>query len=218
MSPSPDERSARQVGRPPVQPAALPPPRAAQDHPRRHGRVLRLGRAARRPGAARQAGRGRRRRAARRGHGGELRGARLRRALGDAGLPGAPAVPGAGLRAHPLRRLPGREPPDPRDLPRLHRPGRAALARRGLSRRHGAEARHPLRDRDRARDQARDPRGDGPHRLGGRVVQQVPGQGRLGHRQAGRPHRDPPRGRRRRSSPGCRSSASSASARSPRAR
>ena len=90
---------------------------AAQDHPRRHGRVLRLGRAARRSGAARQAGRGRRRRAARRGHGGELRGARLRRALGDAGLPGAPALPRADLRAHPLRCLQGGEPPDPRDFP-----------------------------------------------------------------------------------------------------
>ena len=53
----------------------------------------------------------------------------------------------------------------------------------------------PSRDRDRARDQARDPRGDRAHRLGRGVVQQVPGQGRLGHGQARRPVRDPARGR-----------------------
>ena len=95
----------------------------------------------------------------------------------------------------------------------LHRPGRAALAGRGLPRRHGAQARAAVRDPDRARDQGRDPGGDRAHRLGRGVVQQVPRQGRLGPGQAGRPVRDPAARRRWRSSPACRSSASSASAR-----
>ncbi len=95
----------------------------------------------------------------------------------------------------------------------LHRPGGAALAGRGLSRRHGAQARAAVRNPDRARDQARDPGGDRAHRLGRGVVQQVPGQGRLGHGQAGRPVRDPARRTRWRSSRGCRSSAFSGSAR-----
>ena len=56
--------------------------RSAQDHPCRHGRLLRQRRAARRPVAARQAGGGRRFVGARRGRCGELRGAGLRRALG----------------------------------------------------------------------------------------------------------------------------------------
>ena len=75
-----------------------------QDHPCRHGRLLRVGRAARRSGAEGQAGGGRRR-APRRGHGGELRGAAIRRALGDAvGHRQAP-LPRADLRQAALRRL-----------------------------------------------------------------------------------------------------------------
>ena len=55
------------------------------DPPRRHGRVLRVGRAARRSGAARQAARRRRpARRPRRRRGGQLRSARVRRPLGDA--------------------------------------------------------------------------------------------------------------------------------------
>ena len=57
---------------------------------------------------------------------------------------------------HPLRCLQGGEPPDPRDLPQLHRPGRAALARRGLSRRHARpSAGRRRRPRSRARSSAR---------------------------------------------------------------
>ena len=76
------------------------------DPPRRPRRLLRLRGTAGRPRAAGQAGRGRRRG----GDGGELRGARVRRALGDGRARGAAAVPGARGGAGPLGGLPGGEP------------------------------------------------------------------------------------------------------------
>ena len=100
-------------------------------------------------------------------------------------------MPRADLRAHPFRCLSGSKPADPRDFPVLHRPGRAALARRSLPRRHSAQARATFGYGHRGRDQAGDQRDDRPHRIGRRVVQQVLGQGRLRCAQAGRPHRDP---------------------------
>ncbi len=109
--------------------------RAPQDHPRRHGRLLRLGRAARRPRPARAARGGGRLAPARRGGGGELRGAALRRALGHVVHGGGAALPGPRLRAPALRRLQGGVAPDPGGLRRAHRADRAAVAGRGLPRR-----------------------------------------------------------------------------------
>ena len=161
-----------------------------QDHPYRHGRLLRVRRAARRSRAARQA-RGRGRPPARRGHGGELRGAQVRRALGHAVGDGQAAVPRAGVRQAALRRLQGGVAPDPRDLPRLHAAGRAAVARRGLSRRHDQPQEHAAGQRHRPRDPRPHPRAHRPHRLGRHLLQQVPGQARLRLSQAQRPDRDP---------------------------
>ena len=49
--------------------------------------------------------------------------------------------PDAGVRAAAIRRLPRGVEPDPRDLRQLHRPDRAVVARRGLSRRHRRRSR-----------------------------------------------------------------------------
>ena len=90
---------------------------------------------------------------ARRGDGGELRGAHVRRALGHAVGDGPAAVRRAGVRQAALRRLQGGVAPDPRDLPRLHAAGRTAVARRGLSRRHrptSRACRWPARSRARS--------------------------------------------------------------------
>ena len=93
---------------------------AAQDHPHRHGRLLRVRRAARRSGAARQAGRRRRlARAGRRG-GRELRGPPVRRPLRHALGHRQAEVPGADLREAAVRRLSGGLAPDPGDLRRVH--------------------------------------------------------------------------------------------------
>ena len=132
-------------------------------------------------------------RAARRGDGGELRGAHVRRALGDAVGDGRAAVRRAGVREAALRRLQGGVAPDPRDLPRLHAAGRAAVARRGLSRRHDQPQGHAAGQRDRPRDPRPHPGAHRPHRLGRRLLQQVPGQARLRPSQAQRPVRDPAR-------------------------
>ena len=75
-------------------------------HPaRRHGRVLRVGRAAPAARARRPAGRGRRHRAPGRRCGGVLRGPAVRRALGDAVDAGPAAVPACGVPPGRLRRL-----------------------------------------------------------------------------------------------------------------
>ena len=108
----------------------------AQDHPRRHGRLLRIGRAAGQSGSPRQAGRRRRIPRARRRGGGELRSPQVRRPVGDAVGDGEAAVPGPDLREAALRGLQGGLAADPRDLRRAHADHRAAVAGRGLSRRH----------------------------------------------------------------------------------
>ena len=104
---------------------------------------------------------------------------------------GQAAVRRAGVREAALRRLQGSLAADPRDLPGVHAAGRAAVARRGLSRRHDQPQEHPARLRHRARDPRPHPRGHRPHGVGRRLLQQVPGQARLGLPQAQRPDRDP---------------------------
>ena len=81
-------------------------PAAPRHRPPRHRRLLRLGRAAPPPRAARPAGDRRRLRAARGRDDGQLRGAALRRGLGDAGRAGARAVPRGGRDRTRLRGLP----------------------------------------------------------------------------------------------------------------
>ena len=107
-----------------------------QDHPRRHGRVLRLGGAARRSRPPRQTPGGRRFPRARRRGRSELRGQNVRRALGDAVGDGAAQVPGPRLRQAALRGLQGHLSADPRHLRRAYPGHRTTLARRGLPRRH----------------------------------------------------------------------------------
>ena len=123
-----------------------------------------------------------------------------------------------------VRRLPRRFAPDPRHLRRIHQPDRAAVARRGLSRRDGEPARVADGLRDREGDPRSDSAGDGADRLGRRLLQQVPGQARLRATQTERPvrhnardgralHRHAPRqqvsrGRTPLRRPGCSSSAS----------
>ena len=116
--------------------AERPEDRADGDDPaRRHGRLLRVGRAARPARAAGPAGGGRRRRRPGRGGRRVLRGPGLRRALGDAVGAGPPAVPAGGVPRRAPRPLRRGERPGHGDLPRRHPAGRAAVARRGVPRR-----------------------------------------------------------------------------------
>ena len=125
------------------------------------------------------------------------------------------ALPRADLRQAALRRLSRRLAADPRDLPRLHAACRAALARRGLSRRHRGSEGHRHRHQHRRGDPRPDQGRDRPHRLGRRLLQQVPRQARLRPEQARRPVRRHAGARARPSSRRCRSSASTASAPRP---
>ena len=109
---------------------------AALRRPSRHGRVLRLGRAATAAGAPRAAGDRRRHRSARGRHDGVLRGTPLRRRLGDAGLPGAPAVSRWRLPRARLRVLPRGLARGHGDRPRARADGRGDRPRRGLPRAH----------------------------------------------------------------------------------
>ena len=77
-----------------------------------------------------------------------------------------------------------------------HAARRAALARRGVPRRHGERLGRAARRDRREADQGADPRGDGAHGVGRRRAQQVPREDRVGVAQAGRPHRDRARARR----------------------
>lgn len=70
--------------------------------------------------------------------------------------------------------------------------GRAALARRGLSRRHRAPARPDAGGRGGPPPRARDPGRHRLDRLGRRLVQRAPGRARLQPRRAGRAHARPP--------------------------
>ena len=91
----------------------------ARRAPRRR-RLLRLGRAAPPPRAARPAGRRRRQRAARGRDDRQLRGAALRRRLGDARGAGAAAVPRRGVPARPTSRPTARSRARMMDIVRAH--------------------------------------------------------------------------------------------------
>ena len=186
-----------------------------EDRPRRHGRLLRFGRAARPAGAQGEAGRGRLDGAAVGGLRGVVRGAALRDPLGDGGGHRAAPVSAGDLRAARLHALQGGVAAGAGDLPPPHRARRAAVARRGLPRRHRGAHRPPDRDRDGARHPARDPRRDRPHRLGRRRAEQVPRQDRLRLEEARRPVRHPAAGGRGVSRSACRSASSPGSARPP---
>ena len=95
---------------------------------------------------------------ARRGGGVQLRGAPLRHPLGDAERGGRQALPRRGVRAAALRRLPRRVGRDPRGVSRVHGPDRAAVARRGLPRRHRRRASRRLGGAHRAPHQGADRR------------------------------------------------------------
>jgi DNA polymerase-4 len=88
--------------------------------------------AARRSRAARAAGGGRLARRAFGGVRGLLRSAQVRRALGDAGAARRAAVPRRGVRAARLHPLPRGVESGARDLRTPYRPGRTAVAGRGL--------------------------------------------------------------------------------------
>ena len=149
-------------------------------------RVLRYRREARQSGACRQA-RDHRRRQARRGVGRLLRLANLWRALGDADVQGAGALP-AGCR-NPARHgeICPRRPRGAARHADADAAGGTAVDRRGVPRscRHATRSRHDsgksagaLCPRRRARHR--------DHGVGRPVLQQVPGQDRLRSRQAAR--------------------------------
>ena len=122
--------------------------------------------------------------------GGELRGAKIRRSVGDAFGHGEAPLPGAHLREDAIRRLSRRFAADPGDLPRLHRSRRAAQPRRSLSRRDRGPAWPGQRPRNRRGHPPPDSRRVPAHRLGRRFLLQVHRQARLGPSQARRPVRD----------------------------
>ena len=181
------------------QPARRHPSRARppRRRPPRLRRLLRLGREARRPEPPRPAGDHRRRPAGRRLHR-LLHRPHPRRALGDADVPGAEALPRGGGDPAADGALRRGQPRHPGDDARAHPAGGAAVARRGVprplrdraapSRAAGGASRRPAEaHRDRAR-------GD---RLGRALAQQVPREDRLRPRQATRLQRRRPRRDRR---------------------
>ena len=145
-------------------------------------RVLRVRRAARRPAAALAAGDRRRRRR----DGGELRGAGVRRAIGDGRRAGAPAVPAGDRRVAALRRVRrGEQAPCSRSSTRPRRSSSACRSTRRSSTSAGCRrSRDPAADRDAAaRDGARAGRAadHGRHR-----DDEAAGEGRQRPRQARR--------------------------------
>ena len=167
-----------------------------------------------RPELRGQAGRGRRRVGARGRHGGELRGARLRHPLRDAGLRGAAALPARDL--HPRRHgeVPAREPARLRDLPALLAAGRRSLAGRGVPRpdRHDRLLGDAVSVAERLRAEVRATTGLAA--LGRDRAGEDGRQDRDRSREARRAARRRARRGARRSSRRCRSAASGASARS----
>ena len=166
--------------------------------PRRHGRVLRVGRAARRPGAARQAGRRRRpARPARRGRGRQLRGARVRRALGDADGAGRSGSARRWSSSGPISRATRRRRNAVfaifREVTPLVEPLSLDEAYLDVTENAWGE---PLATTVAKRLKARirdDDRADG---VGRRRAEQVPREDRVGLEEAGRPDGDQPRARR----------------------
>ena len=110
--------------------------RAAPDPACRHGRVLRVGRAAPSPRPRRPAGRGRRHRPPRCRRRCVVRGPTFRGPLGDAVGGGPTALPACRVPARRPRALRRGERAGPRDLRPVHAARRAAVARRGVPRRH----------------------------------------------------------------------------------
>src|SRR4249919_3134583 len=106
----------------------------AKNRSRRHGCLLRFGRAARRSGAARQAGGGCLARRTLGGVRGLVRGAQVWRALGDAGGACRTPVPARDFRPAGFFPLSRRVETGVRDFRAAYRPDRAAVAGRGLPR------------------------------------------------------------------------------------
>ena len=152
------------------------------DPARRPGRVLRVGRAARRTGVAGQA---RARRDGRRARG-ELRGEGVRDPDGDERALCAATVPARGLRQAALLRLRRGEQGRVRSVREHDAARRGALDRRGVPRRSrdGACVRDAGRDRRTAA--ARGARSRRPADHGRRRQDEVPRQGRERGREAGR--------------------------------
>ena len=82
------------------------------------------------------------------------------------------------------------------DFPRSHAAGRAAVARRGVPRRHRERVGRAARDARRAAAEGAHPRRHRPHRVGRRRAEQVSGEDRVGLEEAGRPDGHQPRARR----------------------
>ena len=196
----PPRRARRRRPLPRLRLAAAPAPsraRRARDRACRLRRLLRHHREARRSFARRQAGDRRRPQARRRAHR-LLRRAHLRRALGDADVRGAAAVPARQRGAAGHGEIRARRPRGARPDARAHAAGRAGVDRRGVHRsvRHRAAARHdrrPRRSPALPREVEREPR---HHRLDRALLQQVPRQDRLRPRQAARLCGARPRARR----------------------
>ena len=131
-------------GLPPGAVLVRPRPPPPHDPARRHGRVLRGGRAARPPRAAGQAGHRRRRPQgrprARRRLDRLLRGATLRHLQRDGDLGGVAPLPARHLPPPRHGELRPGVRADHGDLPPLHRPRRAGFDRRSLPRRDGQRA------------------------------------------------------------------------------
>ena len=142
-APQPDGRwRAVRCGR--ARPGLGPPPGP--------GRVLRRGRAARQAVPARQARRRGRHRRPRRGGHGVLRGAEVRRPLGDVDARGPLPVPARGVPHRPVPRLPRRQHRRDGAAARGLPAGGAPVPGRGVRRpRAGGPARPGGRDGDRAR-------------------------------------------------------------------
>ena len=99
----------------------------------------------------------------------------------------------AGHRRYPaLQALPGDIGAGIRGVPRVHGPGRRAVTRRGLSRRHREPGALWQRRGHGARDQEAYSRTNRAYGLRGRVAQQAVGEARLRDAQARWPHRHPP--------------------------
>ena len=153
---------------------------------------------------------------ARRRRGRQLRGARLRRALGDADGPRGPPVPARSSSSARTSRSTEPCRSGVRDLPRGDAAGRAAVARRGVSRRHRERLGRAARRRRRAAAEGADPRDDRPDGVGRRRAEQVPREDRVGVEEAGRADGDRARARRSASCRSCRSMRCGASGPSPR--
>ena len=142
------------------------------------------------PTPARSTGDRRRTRAARRGRRGELRGARLRRVLGDADGARPPRLSRRRVPRAPVRPLPRRQHRRDGDPALVHAAGRADLARRGVPRRRRRPPRRTAPGPSIARGHPHaGARRDRAHRLGRRRHHQAAGQAGQRPRQARRPAR-----------------------------